>query len=113
MWAHRFGHDEGRVVDRPYGPLAEGGLVGRWWGKRIVVCVLSTNVEERGREIAERHCERPVEPPKRGTKRIRNSWEAGTRGGIGLEHDERLVVRSGKLGRVDIVGDQVGGSVVL
>lgn len=37
VWAHRFGHDEGRVVDRPDRPLAEGGLVGGWRGKRIVV----------------------------------------------------------------------------
>ena len=37
VWAHCLGHDECRVVDRPNGPLAEKGLIGRWGREGIVV----------------------------------------------------------------------------
>lgn len=69
-------------------------------------------MEERGGEIAVGHGESPVEPPKRRTERIRNSWKAGTRGAVGLEHGDRLAILSGKRGRVEIGLDQAGGSVV-
>ena len=62
-------------------------------------------MEERRCKITVCHCKRPIERPKRRPERIGNSWEARTRGGVGLEHDERLPVLGSKLGRVDVVCD--------
>ena len=70
-------------------------------------------MEERRRKIVVCHGKRPVERPKRRPERVGNSWEAGTRGSVSLEHDERLPVLSRKLGRVDVARDQVCGVVVL
>ena len=109
----RLGHDKRRVVNGSDRPLsAIFGLIGWRWRERIVVSVLTTDVEHRQRKAVNRHCHCPVDAPERGSKRIGYSRKTGTRSSVSLEHHEWLPVLASKSRRIDVLLYKAGGCVV-
>lgn len=73
-----FGHDKGGVVDRAHGPLGTVfGLVTWRRGEKIVIRILTTNMEQRRCKVIKCHRHPPIEGPQGCAERIGYPWKTG------------------------------------
>ena len=87
--SHRFeGTHRSRAIERRFIPSVElpNGRYERC--THVIVDVLTTNMEQRIREVVVGHLETVVEDPKRSTITLRNTRETTARTRVGLKHDE-------------------------